>query len=53
MLIHKQNLCAPCGKQHTSRYEVQSHELINKFKKKSLYNSCDVHVFYLVNWYHF
>jgi hypothetical protein len=34
MLIHQQNLYAPCGKQHTGHHEAQSHDLTNKVKKK-------------------
>jgi hypothetical protein len=33
MLIHQQNLHAPCGKQHTGRREAQSHEAVKKVKK--------------------
>jgi hypothetical protein len=33
MLIHRQNLYAPCGKQHTYRWEAQGSEPVNKVKK--------------------
>jgi hypothetical protein len=35
MLILRQNLYVPCGKQHTGRCEAQSHERVNKVKKFS------------------
>lgn len=37
MPIHRQNLYAPHGKQHTSHREVQSCESVNSVKKLSVY----------------
>jgi hypothetical protein len=37
MLIHRQNSCAPRGKQRTRRREAQSREPVNKVKNLFVY----------------
>jgi hypothetical protein len=42
MLIHQQNVYAPCSKRHTSHHEAQSCEMVNGVKKLSVLLSASV-----------
>jgi hypothetical protein len=50
MLIHRQNLYVPRSKQCTGCYEAQSHEPVNKVKKKGLYRSQILYTASVLSW---